>query len=68
MERKTVRVTGMSCTGCEQSVESALGDLEGVDGVEADHEGERVEVVLDGDVSEDELTAAIEDAGFEVPA
>lgn len=68
MERKTVRVTGMSCTGCEQNVESALENLKGVTRVEADLEGESVEVVVDDDVSDDDITAAIEDAGYEVTA
>jgi copper chaperone len=64
----TVRVTGMSCSGCEKNVESALGNLEGVNRVEADHEGESVEVVVDGDVPNDEITAAIEQAGYDVAA
>ena len=68
MERRTVSVTGMSCTGCEQSVESALQKLSGVSRVQADHEAEAVEVVVGDDVSEDDVAAAIEDAGFEVSA
>ena len=68
MERKSLTVTGMSCTGCEQNVESALQNLDGVTRVEADHEGETVEVVVDEGVSDDEVAAAIEDAGYEVTA
>jgi copper chaperone len=68
MERRTVNATGMSCPGCEQNVESALRNLEGVNRVEADHEGETVEVVVEDDVSRDDVAAAIEDAGYEVPA
>ena len=68
MEQKTITVTGMSCTGCEQSVENALRDVDGVTRVEADHEGDTVEVVVDGDTADDSLTAAIRDAGYEVAA
>lgn len=68
MERKTVDVTGMSCTGCEQNVESALQNLEDVSRVEADHESQTVEVVVADEVSDDDVTSAIEDAGYEVPA
>lgn len=68
MERKTIAVTGMSCGGCERNVESAVGNLKGVNRVEANHEGETVEVVLEDDVSDEEVEAAIEDAGFEVSA
>jgi copper chaperone len=67
MERRTVNATGMSCPGCEQNVESALRNVEGVNRVEADHEGETVEVVVEV-VVEDDVAAAIEDAGYEVPA
>lgn len=68
MEQKTITVTGMSCTGCEQTVENALRDVDGVTRVEADHEGDTVEVVVDGDTADDSLTAAIRDAGYEVAA
>lgn len=63
---RTLRVTGMSCGGCEQNVESALGELDGLSRVEADHEGDTVEVVADG-VADDEIRAAVEAAGYTVP-
>lgn len=68
MERRTIAVSGMSCGGCEQNVENALGTLDGVNRVDADHEGDTVEVVVSDDVSEDELSGAIRDAGYEVSA
>lgn len=58
----------MSCTGCEQNVESALQKLDGVTRVEADHEGDTVEVVADDDVSNAGIRAAIEGAGYDVAA
>lgn len=57
----------MSCTGCEQTVENALGTIDGVTRVEADHEADAVEVVVDEDTAEDDLTGAIRDAGYDVP-
>ena len=66
MARRTISVSGMSCDGCERNVESALADLEGVSNVEADHEGDAVEVDVDDDVTEDDLHAAISEAGYEV--
>ena len=68
MERKTIVVTGMSCNGCEQNVENALKTIDGVTRVEADHEGETVEVVVDEDTADDDLTTAIRDAGYDVTA
>lgn len=56
-------VDGMSCGHCEQTVEDAVRDLPGVAGVSADNEAN--EVVVDGDVDLDAVTAAIEDAGYE---
>jgi copper chaperone len=65
MARRTLSVDGMACGGCEQNVENALGTLDGVTRVDADHEADAVEFVADG-VSDDDVAAAIEDAGYEV--
>lgn len=66
MKRETIAVTGMSCNGCEQTVESALAKIEGVNRVDANNEAETVEVVADDDVTDEDITAAIEQAGFDV--
>lgn len=68
MERKTLAVTGMSCNGCEQNVENALQGHDGVSRVEADHEADTVDVVVDDAVTDDDLTTAIEGAGYDVAA
>lgn len=68
MAQKSFHVTGMSCGGCESNVEESLGALSGVTRVEADHERDAVEVVADDDVSAADVTAAIEDAGYDVEA
>jgi len=68
MERKTFSVTGMSCDGCERNVENALRNVEGVTRVDADHEGATVEVVVEADVADDDIEAAIENAGYDVAA
>lgn len=66
MNRKTITVTGMSCNGCEQNVENALKNVEGVTRVEADHEGDTLEIVVGDDVTDDDVHAAIENAGYDV--
>jgi len=66
MESRTFTVTGMSCGGCEDNVESNVQDMGDVDSVEADHESDTVEVVAAETVSDDDLAAAIRDAGYEV--
>ena len=60
----THAVSGMSCTGCESNVESAVSELPGCTGVEADHEAGTVTV--DGNVDEAALREAIEDSGYEL--
>lgn len=65
MPTKTITVTGMSCGGCEDSVEEAVGALEGVERVTADNESDSVEIELDGDVADGEIAAAVRDAGYD---
>jgi len=66
MSRKTLSVSGISCTGCEQTVEDALAELDGVTSVEADHEGDTVEVGVEDGVADEDIHGAIEQAGYEV--
>jgi copper chaperone len=68
MDRKTISVTGMSCNGCERNVENALQTIEGVTRIDADHEGDVVELVVEDDIAEEDIEAAIEDAGYDVSA
>ncbi|MEF8784145.1 MAG: heavy metal-associated domain-containing protein [Haloarculaceae archaeon] len=68
MERQTISVTGMSCNGCEQNVETALQHLDGVNRVDADHEANTVDLVLEDGISDDDVNAAIEQAGYDVVA
>ena len=67
MKRDTIPVSGMSCNGCEQNLENALRKLDGVTRVEADHEADTVEVVVD-DVGDAEVHDVIERAGYDVVA
>lgn len=66
MAHEKFDVDGMSCGGCESSVENVVGDLDGVEGVAADNESGTVTV--DGDYDEEAVRQAIEGAGFTVSA
>ena len=44
---ETLRVTGMTCGGCENAVKRAVGQLAGVASVTASHQQQRVEVEFD---------------------
>jgi copper chaperone CopZ len=67
METLTLKVTGMTCGGCENAVKRALGRLEGVNAVTASHVEEKVGVSFDpATVTPDEITARISAIGYTV--
>ena len=66
--RETFDVSGMSCNGCEETVEGAIEDFDGVERAEATHEGGAVEVVMDESVTKRDLATALEAAGYDLPA
>jgi len=66
MDRRTLTVTGMSCGGCEATVENSLLALADVNRAEADHETDTVTVVAGETASDDDLATAVRDAGYEV--
>lgn len=62
----TITVEGMTCGHCEQSVEDALLDVEGVTGVDVDRTAESATV--EGSSDTDALVSAVEDAGYSASA
>lgn len=62
----TITVEGMSCEGCEDAVETALGDVPGVTDARADRD--RAVAEVDGDADTAALVAAVEEAGYEASA
>jgi copper chaperone CopZ len=64
---RTVLVSGMTCDGCERSVASAVGRLDGVEEARASHAAGTVVVRYEDDrVGMDEIGRAIEDAGYDL--
>lgn len=59
---KNFIVEGMSCEHCRSSVLEEVGELAGVDSVDVDLASGRLEVR--GDVSDEAVVAAVEDAGY----
>jgi len=67
MKQLEVRVTGMTCTACEQRIEKALARVEGVVQSAADHRAARVRVMFDpADTSASDVRSCIERAGYVV--
>jgi copper chaperone len=66
-ETLTLKVTGMTCGGCENAVKRGLARLEGVADVAASHADERVAVTFDpARVTADAIKARIGAIGYTV--
>ena len=63
--RQQLRIEGMHCASCAQTVERALAGVSGVRSAAVNLLTERAVVELDRDVSTDELVQAVEAAGFQ---
>ena len=69
MERTEIRVEGMTCGGCVNSVQNALSQREGVHQVTADLASGIVTVEFDPAlIAHAALEEAITDAGFDIAA
>ena len=63
---KTIYVEGMTCSNCVRHVEEALKELEGVKSVKVDLKAKKADIELSAEVSDQQITEAIEDAGYDV--
>jgi len=69
MTKETIRVEGMSCGHCVETVGKAVKALAGVKAAEVDLENKNVRVEFDESLTTvKKISQAIVDAGFEVPA
>ncbi|MGO0061241.1 copper chaperone CopZ [Brevibacillus fluminis] len=67
MTTVTLNVKGMSCNHCVNSIEGALGKVNGVSAVKVDLAGNKVTVSYDeAAVNEASLKTTIEDQGYDV--
>ena len=66
LKMKTIKVEGMMCNHCKMSVEKALNALDGVESAEVNLEAKEAVIKTSKEVSNDEITKAITDIGFEV--
>jgi copper chaperone len=64
---RTYTVRGMTCDHCVASVNEEVSELAGVDRVEVDLASGRLEVTGSA-ISDDEVRAAVEEAGYELAA
>ncbi len=67
MEQLELRVNGMTCGACEQRIQRALAQIDGVVRSGADHRAARVKVVFDpARTSVVAVQARIKQAGYEI--
>lgn len=66
MATTTYAVSGMTCGHCVASVRQEVGLIDGVTGVEVELDSGTVTVESDNPVDPAAVTAAIEEAGYEV--
>ncbi len=67
MEKVTLKVNGMSCGHCVNSIEGSVGKLQGVRSVKVHLEAGNVDVEFNpSDVSLDKIKETIDDQGYDV--
>ncbi|MBL5767475.1 copper chaperone CopZ [Heyndrickxia sporothermodurans] len=67
MEKTTLRVNGMSCNHCVNSIEGSVGKLQGVKTVKVHLDAGTVDVEFNpSDVSLNEIKETIDDQGYDV--
>jgi copper chaperone len=66
MTLRTFDVPGISCGHCKAAIEAGVGAVAGVTSVTVDVDTRTVAVA--GDATDDAVTAAIDEAGYEVAA
>ena len=63
---KTIDIEGMSCNHCKMHVEKALTIVPGVKSAQVDLVKKHAVVIMDDSVSDELLTMAVNEAGYEV--
>ncbi|PEN33483.1 copper chaperone CopZ [Bacillus toyonensis] len=67
MEQLTLKVEGMSCEHCVNSIESSVKELNGVEQVKVQLAEGTVEVTIDSSaITLKDIVAVIEDQGYDV--
>lgn len=63
---RVYEVRGMTCDHCKQAVSEAAKSVEGVRDVHVDLESGKVSVTFTHSVKDEEIKAAVEEAGYEL--
>ena len=63
--QKTMKIEGMMCAHCERTIQKALEALPGVEQATADAKNGTAVIIMLPDTSEEALSKAVEDAGYQ---
>ncbi|MBR8640094.1 heavy-metal-associated domain-containing protein [Streptomyces tuirus] len=66
MPATTYAVSGMSCGHCETTLTRAIGELDGVSGVEVDLDTGQVTVTSAAEPDDAVIAATVDEAGYEL--
>ena len=67
MQNTTIKIDGMTCMGCVNSIKNVLQEISGVDNVEVSLEQAQAIIQYDADVTNEKaFIETIEEAGFDV--
>ncbi|HEY8425611.1 MAG TPA: cation transporter [Limnochordales bacterium] len=66
MATKVYNVKGMSCNHCKKTVTEAISRIPGVTGVEVDLGTGQVTVTFSGELDDQKVREAVEEAGYEM--
>jgi len=68
MTTVTYSVPAISCGHCTRTIETELGDMQGIQSVKADESGKKVEITFDAPASEDTIKALLAEINYPVEA
>ena len=66
MTTATYTVTGMTCDHCVRAVTAEVQKIGGVTGVEVELDSGRVTVTSDAPIGDEQIRAAVDEAGYEL--
>lgn len=64
--KEVLKVEGMSCGHCVKSIESSVGELQGVSSVAVDLANKEVTVEFDNETTIEQIKETIEDQGYDI--
>lgn len=66
MAEKTFKVPDVSCDHCVSAIQGEMMKIDGVDLVDVDIASKRVTVKHDGNVTDEQMASALDEAGYDI--